>query len=62
MGGVVDLLPPGDATVEGEWVMPTIGIDVGGGAFGVAVYAQDGLIVCLCDYVLSTPVVSKLIS
>ena len=60
MGGVVNLLPPGDATVKDESVMPMIRIDVGGGAIGVAVYAQDGWTVCLCDSVLSTPVASKL--
>ena len=38
MGGVVDLLTPGDATVRGESMMPTIGIDAGGGAIRVAVY------------------------
>ena len=62
MGGVVDLMPPGDATVKGELVMPMIGIDVGGGAIGVAVYPWDGWIICLCDSVLHTPVANKLIS
>ena len=43
MGGVVDPLLPGDATVEDELLMPVIGIDVGGGAIRFLVYAQDGL-------------------
>ena len=62
MVGVVDLLPPGDATVEGESVTPMIGIDAGGGAIRVAVYAQGRWIACLCDSVLCTTVASKLIS